>query len=276
MKNILILSPDSISLFDIERSAEELGLRVKLCTEIAAANYWLSSRTFDLMLVHEKYSLNQIQELCQTLWSKNRGARLCVLQEEKNRSDDFADQVHLIGGRVISLSDRSSWITLFKTLRSEVKSDPDLQILVVEDLLSPRDIICVFIESLGFKDVHGVGSVKEALKLLENDPKRFNCIVTDIRMPEIGGKEFIEVLRKNKKLEGLPVVVLTAYGTADTLLDCLKVGASGFLVKPPKKADLVRELARAVRINRGEEAPRMASVDEVDRLHELLGAKGIV
>jgi len=276
MRNILILSPDSISLFDIERSAEEHGFRVKLCTEVDPATYWLSSRLFDLALIHDSFTLEQIQSLSSSLWAKNRSAKLCVLQSERNRTEQYERQIQLLGGRVISLSNRAAWEELFSTLKPVRKTDEQLRILVVEDLLSPRDIICVFIESLGFRDVHGVGSAMEALKLLEENPDRFNCVITDIRMPEVTGKQLIEVIRKTKELKDLPVVVLTAYGTADILVECLGVGASGFLVKPPKKVDLLRELSRAIRINNGEEAARMVEAEEVEKLHDILEQRGIV
>lgn len=57
---------------------------------------------------------------------------------------------------------------------------------------------------------------------------------------------------------------------------CRKHGVSGFLIKPPKKADLLRGLARARRINRQGIEPRLAKPDEVEELRDLLAEKGLV
>ena len=54
------------------------------------------------------------------------------------------------------------------------------------------------------------------------------------------------------------------------LIECLKVGASGFMVKPPRKKDLVREISRALRICRDHKDPRLASSEEAELVSELL------
>jgi FixJ family two-component response regulator len=145
----------------------------------------------------------------------------------------------------------------------------------VEDLESPRDIICVYLESLGFNDVSGVASAGEALALLEENPTKFSCVVTDIRMPQVSGAELIKKLRSDKRFSSLPIVVLTAYGTVDCLLDCLRNGASGFLVKPPKKSDMIREMGRAIRIRESGRHARLASAEEVEYVHDLLEKRGL-
>ena len=124
--------------------------------------------------------------------------------------------------------------------------------------------------------VAGKRSAKEALAELENSPGEYSCIVTDIRMPVIDGHALIDLVRKNPKLEHIPIIALTAYGTVDCLIECLKAGASGFLVKPPKKDDLARELGRAYRIVRHHASPRLASTDEVELIRNILIERGWV
>ena len=159
----------------------------------------------------------------------------------------------------------------FARVRAQTNS---VSIMVVEDLESPRDIICAYVEGLGNYVVEGKASAKEAMQELETNPEKFSCILTDIRMPEIDGKEFLQFIRQHPALQHLPVIVLTAYGTMDTLVDCLKVGATGFLAKPPKKNDLLRELARAQRVNQGLASPRLATREEADELRNILADKG--
>ncbi|NDC38575.1 MAG: response regulator [Proteobacteria bacterium] len=135
-------------------------------------------------------------------------------------------------------------------------------------------MICSFVETMGFGQVQGCRSAKEALSLLTTDPSAYFCVITDMRMPDISGEQLIEQIRRHPKLLHLPVIVLTAYGSADNLLGCLRAGASGFLVKPPKRSDMARELGRAYRIALREGSPRLASPDEVEALRGVLEQRG--
>jgi FixJ family two-component response regulator len=129
---------------------------------------------------------------------------------------------------------------------------------------------------MGFDYVEGKRSVKEAIAALEGEPEKFSCIVTDIRMPEVSGQKLIEFVRNHEKLKHIPIIALTAYGTVDILVECLKAGASGFLVKPPRKPDLSRELGRALRITTRGACPRLASHDEAEVLREILIDRGMI
>ena len=48
------------------------------------------------------------------------------------------------------------------------------------------------------------------------------------------------------------------------------------MVKPPKRKDLLRELARAMRVIGGRASPRLANPNEADAMRELLMQKGLV
>ena len=122
----------------------------------------------------------------------------------------------------------------------------------------------------------GAGSGSEALQLLNADPDHFACLITDVRMPQMSGKELIETLRADPRYCHLPIIVLTAFGTTDCLLDCLRAGASGFMAKPPKKPDLQRELGRAERIYRQRLDPRLVPEGDFELFREMLEDKGML
>jgi two-component system, chemotaxis family, chemotaxis protein CheY len=147
--------------------------------------------------------------------------------------------------------------------------------MVVEDLDSPRDIICILIESLGYSAVVGKNSAESALQALKREPKIYGCVLTDMKMPHTSGAELIRLIRKDPQLCHIPVVVLTAFGTADCLVECMKAGASGFLVKPPKKEAMRRELGRASRIISHGLDPRLVKEEDAEALRAVLEAKGM-
>ncbi len=146
----------------------------------------------------------------------------------------------------------------------------EFPILLVEDLDSPREIIQSYIEAMGYQKVVGVDSAKEALNLLEEKPGAFSCIVSDMNMPEMSGAEMIRQIRRDEVLHHLPVIVLTAYSTAENLIECIKAGATGFLVKPPRKKALRMELEKARRVYFGRQSPRLCSPEDAHLLEKAL------
>ena len=89
-------------------------------------------------------------------------------------------------------------------------------------------------------------------------------------MPEISGIELTKKIRRNGKLKHLPVVMLTAYSSPEHLVDCVKAGASGFLVKPPRKNLLQQELGKARRIYNSRQSPRLCDPSDAERLEDAL------
>lgn len=105
-------------------------------------------------------------------------------------------------------------------------------ILVVDDEAGIRES---FRMMLGDEyNISTAAGGSECLELLERG-KTFSLVILDLRMPKLDG---MEVLRRIKKINpGLPVIILTAVGTHQTVVDALKLGAADFIAKP---ADIYR------------------------------------
>lgn len=105
-------------------------------------------------------------------------------------------------------------------------------ILVVDDEAGIRESFKIM---LG--DEYNISTAtggNECLELLEKG-RQFSLIILDLRMPKLDG---MEVLRRIKKTNpGLPVIILTAVSTHQTVVDALKLGAADFIAKP---ADIYR------------------------------------
>ncbi len=275
MPDLLLFNKYPETLFQLEPFLQSKGFRVKSTSEFRLLEEWTKLRTFDAVLVEAQLGLAQAERAGRALWSKDPMASLFIYDLKGEHLFDKL-QVQLIGGELIegqhALAEMEIYLMKIKPIR--VSNGEPLSILVVEDLDSPRDIIIALIERLGFLRVQGVGSAGEALSLLRADPKHFSCIVTDVRMPKVSGDELIREVRKDGNLKHLPIIVLTAHGTFDCLVDCLKAGASGFLVKPPKREDLLRELGRAGRIFNGNLAPNLISEQDAELVREMLEKRG--
>ena len=231
-------------------------------------------RRFDLDFLHSSVSIPDQERLADLLWKRDIKARLVVFGLEPDDPRNPASR--LFGAEVVRgpnvISELEGVLGAFKP--SAGVDDTQLHIMVVEDLESPRDIICILIESIGYGNVVGKESAQAALAELRKDPGKYCCVVTDIRMPQVNGAELIRMIRNDSRLSLIPVLVLTACGTADWLIECLKAGASGFLVKPPKKDDMRRELGRAVRTFSHGLNPRLVREEDSEALRHILEERG--
>lgn len=100
-------------------------------------------------------------------------------------------------------------------------------ILVVDDDPSIRVTLSESLKSCGY-EVETSDSGEDALAKFQED--KFDVVITDMRMPRIGG---MEVLRGIKKVSSCtPVIVITAYGTVNTAVEAMKEGAADFIMKP--------------------------------------------
>ncbi len=277
MPDLLIVCFDNRRRTELEELGSNAAFRVKATADVTSGLEWLKLRAFDIAFVDGAVAVPDQQKLGTAMWQKNPVAPLVVFNFESTKRK-VMNEARLFGADLAIGDDalRVLQESLASVKPRGFQKTNTFNIMVVEDLDSPRDIVCSYIENMGFEHVEGKRSVKEAIAALEHEPEKFSCIVTDLRMPEVGGQKLIEFVRNHEKLKHIPIIALTAYGTVDTLVECLKAGASGFLVKPPRKPDLSRELGRALRIATRGASPRLASHDEAEVLREILIDRGMI
>lgn len=106
-------------------------------------------------------------------------------------------------------------------------NDNSISILVVDDDANYRRILTDYLNNKGY-NVKSVFSAEDATAVLKKD--YFNIIITDLMLP---GKSGIDLLSAVKaKANDVEVIILTAYGSIDTAVRALKIGACDYLVKP--------------------------------------------
>ncbi|MBT3922588.1 MAG: sigma-54-dependent Fis family transcriptional regulator [Nitrospina sp.] len=106
-------------------------------------------------------------------------------------------------------------------------------ILIVDDEKSLRDFLVIMLEEEGYRVITAPG-VDKAIKLIRENI--FDLILTDIRM---GGSNGIDVLDEARNtLPDTPVVMMTAYASAETAVIAMKKGAYDYISKPFKIEDI--------------------------------------
>ncbi|MBI3552133.1 MAG: response regulator [Elusimicrobia bacterium] len=114
-------------------------------------------------------------------------------------------------------------------------------ILVIDDDKNQRSSLLFALGERGFK-VEAAASGKEALELARK--ARFDAAVCDIMMPGMDGIETLRTLRKEQPW--LEVVMATGFGTSETALKSMRLGACHYLTKPYELQDLIDVLDRAL------------------------------
>ena len=107
-------------------------------------------------------------------------------------------------------------------------------ILVVEDEAKMRRLLELQLGEEGF-EVHSAADAETGLQLLVRENP--DLVVTDLRLPGMSGLEFLQAVKRVNA--ALPVVVMTAYGTVESAVEAMKVGASDFVTKPFALEELV-------------------------------------
>lgn len=72
----------------------------------------------------------------------------------------------------------------------------------------------------------------EALKILLEDDMHFDLVLLDVMMPNMDGWDTLKAIRKNKKTERIPVIMITAVNEEQKVVSGLKIGADDYIVKP--------------------------------------------
>jgi len=114
------------------------------------------------------------------------------------------------------------------------------RILVVDDEESMRDVLSRMLSAEGY-EVGRAEHGKEALRLLERE--RFEFILCDIRMPELGGLDFLREFM-DRKFPGT-VIMMSAFGSVETAVEAMRLGAYDFISKPFMSDEILLTLRNA-------------------------------
>src|SRR5690242_5605250 len=100
-------------------------------------------------------------------------------------------------------------------------------ILIVEDEAKMRRLLELNLGEQGFT-THAAADAEAGLKLLSQE--KIDLVVTDFRLPGMNGLEFLQAIKRMNA--SLPVVMMTAYGSVESAVEAMKMGASDYVLKP--------------------------------------------
>ncbi len=118
------------------------------------------------------------------------------------------------------------------------------RILVVDDERPMQRILQILLGKMGHQ-VLCADNGRQALALARQQP--VDLVLTDLRMPEMGGIELLEALRAEG--QDMPVILVTAYATVDSAVRAMKHGASDYIIRPFENETVELAVQRALRIH---------------------------
>lgn len=125
-------------------------------------------------------------------------------------------------------------------------SDPDAQVMVIDDSRSICVMVRYMLQRVGISVVDFQSGVEalQALTARQVAPPR--VLLLDIKMPGMNGYDLARELRKNAALTHTQIIMLSGLGGAFNHLKARVVGASGYIDKPFKSDDLVKQVCDAL------------------------------
>ncbi|MDK2870797.1 MAG: hypothetical protein PWQ16_149 [bacterium] len=122
--------------------------------------------------------------------------------------------------------------------QEEKKPTPSLnkKILAIDDSKIILKIIESTLTKAGFQVITAENGKQGLLKAKAEKP---DLILTDIMMPEMDGLTFCEEIRKDPAFQKTPIIIVSAKGQKQDVLEALKRGANGYIVKPFSSKDLI-------------------------------------
>lgn len=106
--------------------------------------------------------------------------------------------------------------------------DKNVHIVLVDDEQAELDAYRFLLASMGVRNVTQVQDSRIVLEVLEQIPS--SVVFLDLNMPGMSGQEVLAAIKE--KLPQVPVIICTANSEIETAVECLKLGAHDYLVKP--------------------------------------------
>lgn len=137
-----------------------------------------------------------------------------------------------------------------------------MKLLLADDDSTTRSILRRLLEHLGPAEltvaVDGPTAL-DAVRFASESDKPYDLILLDIMMPVRSGHDVLRELRRLERIKGIPphrktkVIVVTALANQPNVVDAIKLGCNGYLIKPITRTKLFESLERLKMIRPAEE-----------------------
>lgn len=235
--NILIVEDDELNRELLKRRLEVDGYNITTVSAAKDALELLKSTKFDLVLldinlpdvngdilleqIHSNPQLNETQVMMVTA----DGEREMVLKCIEAGAVDF-----VVKPCAMSIVKSRVWRCLKNAeMQSGLQDIEKSKLLLVDDQELNRDVLAHRLKKSGYV-ISSCTNGKEAIEILKKES--FDLILLDIMLPEISGIEVLKEIRKLKRHDNTPVIMITAVDEEEAINECMSAGADDYILKP--------------------------------------------
>lgn len=123
----------------------------------------------------------------------------------------------------------------------KIKNNPI--IAIIDDDVDLLDLLNSYFKQRGYR-VFGFTTAEEALVKIEHQRMLPDVIISDLKLPEMSGVDFIKRLKKNRA--SIPIIIMTSEGKVETAIEAIDGGAYDFVLKPLHFPQLLISIQRAL------------------------------
>jgi two-component system, chemotaxis family, chemotaxis protein CheY len=108
--------------------------------------------------------------------------------------------------------------------------DCRMKVLVVDDFATMRKIVRNILKQIGFENITEAEDGNAALRVIKSES--IGLVVTDWNMPNMTGLDLLREIRKDPQTADTPVLMVTAEGLKENVMEAVKAGVNNYVVKP--------------------------------------------
>ncbi|MFO7831759.1 MAG: response regulator, partial [Desulfuromonadaceae bacterium] len=151
-----------------------------------------------------------------------------------------------------------------------------IHILVIDDEPALRHVMCTLLGDAGYR-VDESPDTHTALSMLRQ--RDYTLAICDVRMPGADGMEFLR--HAHEAQPELCIIMMSAYGTIDSAIECMKQGAFDYISKPFKPDEILLGVKKGIenrrlRTENTQLRQRLATSDSHQIIHADAGMKAIL
>ena len=124
------------------------------------------------------------------------------------------------------------------------ESTDKLKLLIVDDSELNRELLAGMREDE--YEIYQVENGKKAIDILEENREQFKLVLLDINMPVMDGYEVLSIMKRRKWLDKLPVIVISAEISGESVKKAYELGASDYFVRPFNVAIVLRRVRNTI------------------------------
>lgn len=106
----------------------------------------------------------------------------------------------------------------------------DACILIADDIRSNRFFVVNHLKKQGFSNFHEAADGQAALDVMRRH--EVDLVLLDVMMPQMDGRQALKIIKTDRALRHIPVIMITALDDMDSTVECIENGAEDYILKP--------------------------------------------